>query len=100
MLLHTISFLSKKKRAWFPKGDHVLLRIWGESREKSSDGERRSGCVVNTLSQVTSKPPRLSVAVSKENYTTDIIRKSGYFTGTVLSKNCLSSPSCVFFSWL
>lgn len=39
MLLHTISFLSKKKRAWFPKGDHVLLRIWGESREESSDGE-------------------------------------------------------------
>ena len=48
----------------------------------SSDGENRSGCVVNTLTQITAEPPKLMVAVNKDNFTTDIIRKAGYFTGT------------------
>ena len=43
-----------------------------------------SGCVVNTLQQVTSKPERLSVAVNKQNYTAQIIGASGVFTASVL----------------
>ena len=47
----------------------------------STDGERRSGCIVNILTQVTTEPPRLVVAVNKDNATTEIIRKAGRFTG-------------------
>lgn len=50
----------------------------------SADGERRSGCIVNTLTQVTAEPPRLVVAVNKDNVTTEIIRKAGRFTGVAL----------------
>ncbi|WP_027623048.1 flavin reductase [Clostridium lundense] len=48
---------------------------------------KQSGCVVNTLSQVTSKPANLSVTISKNNYTEKIIEKSGYFAATVLTQN-------------
>ena len=39
-----------------------------------------AGCVINTATQVTSEPKRMMVAVNKENYTTEIIEKSGLFT--------------------
>lgn len=46
---------------------------------------RASGCVANTLAQVTSDPARLSVALNKNNYTTELIRASGRFAAAVLS---------------
>lgn len=49
--------------------------------------DKQSGCVVNTLSQVTSKPPKLSVTISKNNFTKEIIEKSGYFAATALTQN-------------
>lgn len=48
---------------------------------------KASGCTVNTLSQVTAIPNRLTVAVNKDNYTTEIIEKSGYFTGVALAQD-------------
>lgn len=33
----------------------------------------RAGCVINTAVQVTSAPPRISVAVNKENVTSGVI---------------------------
>ena len=48
------------------------------------DGMERSGCVVNTLLQVTAQPAQLSVAVNKDNYTADVIRRAGRFTAVVL----------------
>lgn len=53
----------------------------------SCDNDKQSGCVVNTLSQVTSKPATLSVTVSKNNFTEKIIEKSGYFAAIVLTQN-------------
>ena len=50
------------------------------------EGEKRGGCVVNTLSQVTSDPQRLSVAVNKDNYTCGMIQRSGRFSATVLTQ--------------
>lgn len=47
---------------------------------------RRAGCVVNTAVQVTSQPPRVSVAVNKENVTAGVIEAAGAFTVTVLDK--------------
>ena len=50
-----------------------------------ADG-RRAGCVVNTAVQVASQPPRVSVAVNKENVTAGVIEAAGAFTVTVLDK--------------
>ena len=49
-------------------------------------GERASGCVVNTLSQVTAEPLQMTVAIHKENLTTELIRESGHFAAVVLSQ--------------
>lgn len=49
------------------------------------DGERRCGCVVNTLVQVASEPPTLAVSLNKENATTAAILASGRFAATVLA---------------
>ena len=44
-----------------------------------------AGCIVNTLQQVTSNPPRLSVAINKDNATGRMIAQSGHFAATVLT---------------
>ncbi len=51
------------------------------------NGEKRSGCVVNTVMQVTSNPPRVTTAVSKENNTHDMIAQSGMYTAAVLGQD-------------
>ena len=48
---------------------------------------KQAGCVVNTFAQVTSNPPQVSVAVNKENATTDVIQKAGRFAAVVLSQD-------------
>lgn len=53
----------------------------------ADDGTRRSGCVANTLAQVTSKPAQLSVALNKDNFTTSVIRSAGRFTAAVLTES-------------
>lgn len=45
-----------------------------------------AGCVVNTLAQATASPLRMTVTINKQNYTTQIIEKSGLFTGAALSQ--------------
>lgn len=46
-----------------------------------------SGCVVNTLEQVTSEPPRMSVAISKNNFTEQLIEQSGFFAAVALTQD-------------
>lgn len=45
----------------------------------SGDGTKQSGCIINTVMQVTSQPVKISVTVNKSNYTTELIKKSGVF---------------------
>lgn len=45
-----------------------------------------SGCVVNTLLQVTSQPAKLSVTVNKDNFTQQIIEKAGVFSAVALNE--------------
>ncbi|MCC8026313.1 MAG: flavin reductase [Clostridium sp.] len=52
-----------------------------------SDGGKDGGCVINTMTQVTSSPARLSVALNKNNYTLKLIQASGSFSGVVLSED-------------
>ena len=57
------------------------------------EGEKDSGCVVNTVQQVTSSPNRISVAVNKQNYTHDMILRTGRFNVSVLAQ---SAPFSLF----
>lgn len=52
----------------------------------SSDG-KDGGCVINTMTQVTASPARLSIALNKNNNTLKLIETSGTFSGVVLSDN-------------
>lgn len=55
----------------------------------SRQGDVSAGCVVNTLSQVTVEPTQMTIAINKDNYTTQIIQQSGLFTAVVLSQSAM-----------
>lgn len=65
------------------KAFHALS--YGMYIVSAAAGAARSGCVINTLEQVTSKPARMSIAINKENYTSRIIKEAGRFAASVLS---------------
>lgn len=48
--------------------------------------DKDNGCITNTAMQVTTTPNRISLAVNKENYTHDMIVKSGIFNVSILSE--------------
>ena len=50
------------------------------------DGEKDNGCIVNTVQQLTTAPNRISITVNKQNYTHDMILKTGVFNASVLSE--------------
>ena len=41
------------------------------------DGERPVGCIANSAMQITSQPPTLAISINQQNYTHDIIQKTG-----------------------
>ena len=51
----------------------------------SNDGKKDNGLILNSVSQVTDKPLRVSVNINKMNYSHDVIKKSG-----ILNVNCLN----------
>ncbi len=52
----------------------------------AKDGAKDNGCIVNTVSQVTTEPNRIVVAVNKQNYTHDMIAKTGQFNVSILTE--------------
>ncbi len=53
----------------------------------SRRGEELNGLVINTANQVTSSPPCVSVFLSKENHTHDMMIDSGVFSISILRKD-------------
>ncbi len=51
------------------------------------DGDKENGCIINTASQVTAEPNRITIAVNKANFTHDMIKKTGVFNLSVLSED-------------
>lgn len=49
--------------------------------------EKSNGCVVNALSQVTSTPNRIMIAVNKNNFTTEQILKTKKFNISILNED-------------
>ncbi len=62
----------------------------------SNDGNKDNGCIVNTVSQVTSSPNRVAVCINKQNYSHHVIKQTG-----IMNVNCLSveAPFSVFESF-
>ena len=50
-------------------------------------GDKDNGCIVNTVTQITATPNRISVAVNKSNYTAEMMLQSKKFTVSVLSED-------------
>ena len=51
------------------------------------DGAKDNGCIINTVTQLTDSPKRISIAVNKANLTHDMILKTGVFNVSVLSND-------------
>ena len=50
------------------------------------DGDKDNGCIINTAIQAASTPNQMSICVNKENYTHDMIMRTGEFTVSVISQ--------------
>jgi len=51
----------------------------------SANDGKDNGCIINTVTQITDSPKRISIAVNKANHTHDQIMKTGEFNVSVLS---------------
>ncbi len=56
-------------------------------------GEKDNACIINTAMQVTNQPNQISIAINKNNYTTELIKKSGKLNLSVLSQK---APFSIF----
>ena len=54
----------------------------------SNDGRKDNGLIVNTVSQVTSSPNKVAVAICKENYSHHVIKQTG-----IMNINCLTTDA-------
>lgn len=57
------------------------------------DGERPTGCTVNSIMQITSEPATVAVSVNHDNYTNGCIEKDQKFAFNILSEK--SDPSLI-----
>ena len=53
----------------------------------TKENEKNIGCFVNTVIQITSENPIISVSINKNNYTNSVIRKTNKFAVSILSEN-------------
>ena len=51
------------------------------------DGNKLNGCIINTAQMLTDSPKRITVAVNKQNFTHDMIVKTGEFNVSVLTES-------------
>jgi flavorubredoxin/flavin reductase (DIM6/NTAB) family NADH-FMN oxidoreductase RutF len=92
-LAHAI-FESMPRSADLAHLDNVELKIEPAAMFKLSyglfvlsarDGDKDNGCIVNAVTQVTDSPKRIAVCVNKQNYTHDMILKTGKLNVSILS---------------
>lgn len=50
------------------------------------DGQRPTGCIVNTVFQISSQPALIAISMNKDNYTYDVIKRTGRFSVSILSE--------------
>ena len=52
-----------------------------------NDGQKDSGCIVNTVSMMTDSPTRIVVFVNNANYTAEVLKKTGVFNVSILTES-------------
>lgn len=52
----------------------------------AKDNEKDNGCIINTAIQAASTPNQMSICINKQNYTHDMVMKTGKFTVSVISQ--------------
>ncbi len=57
------------------------------------DGTRPTGCIANSIMQITSTPATIAISMNHDNYTNSCIRSSGKFAVSILSES--SDPSLI-----
>ena len=50
------------------------------------EGDRDLGCIGNTVTQLTENPTRIAVSVNKQNFTNEVIQRTGVFNVSVLTE--------------
>lgn len=55
------------------------------------DGERPTGCVANSIMQITSEPATIAMSMNRDNYTHSCIEKTGRFAVSILSEQSEAS---------
>ena len=50
-------------------------------------GDKDNGCIINTVSQVANQPNRIGFSINKQNFTHDMIKKSGELNVSILTEN-------------
>ena len=55
------------------------------------DGDRPTGCIVNTVSQITSENPIIAISINKSNYTYGIIAETKKISVSILSEKTPAS---------
>ena len=53
----------------------------------AKEADKDNGCIINTAIQAASEPNQLSICVNRQNYTHDMVKRTGEFTVSVLSRN-------------
>jgi rubrerythrin len=67
--------------------DKALYKIaYGLFVLSAKEGTKDNGCIVNTVCQVTSKPSHISVAISKDCYTNEMVSRTGIFNISILTE--------------
>lgn len=57
------------------------------------DGERKTGCIANSIMQITSTPATVALSMNHDNFTNSCISKTGTFAISILSEE--SDPSII-----
>ena len=57
------------------------------------DGERQTGCIVNSVVQITSTPATIALSMNHDNFTNACIKNSGMFAVSILSEQ--SDPGII-----
>ncbi|MDR3111394.1 MAG: flavin reductase [Planctomycetaceae bacterium] len=70
--------------------DEVLRQLtYGLHVIGALDGKRPTGCIVNTVIQVTSSPQQVVLSINHKNFTSDCIKKLGLFSVSILSEGAI-----------
>ncbi len=71
-----------------PVDPEVMFKLsYGLFVLSARENEKDNGCITNTVTQITSTPLQISVAVNKANYTHGMIQRTGEFVLSVLSES-------------